>query len=487
MNHWAFRVARSTVFSATAEILARAANTIFFILLTWFVSEAAAGRYSLGFVYSTLLLPLAFAGFEQLLTREAARNHEQAPGLLGNLLIARAAVSLLCYVGLLIWLALNPAYDQQTRVVVAIIAAVIVPESLINLYQGYLFAFERVGYIPLIGAITGICKLLSGMAVLAMGVGAVGAASVVLTTSILSFLIYSGIIARRLSPPCWRPDWHIWAQSFFPASSFFVIAVLLTLENMIGPLLLSFSYGPVAVGSYTAAATLINLLNILPISFRKAVLPLMSQAYTTTRKQAVRIMAQSLRLLLATTLFIAITASLLASPVLTLLYRGEFADATPVFIMLVWAFVFTTCSIPHGRMIVVANHQGRFILFHVASLLINLGLVLLLMPTMAVQAVALATLVSSAFIFVAGILYVLRYIERWPVDTVLRGPLIAGALMLAVAWTLHMLHVPLILAILPGWCVYGVVLWALRVFSVDDMRLLRQFIRRQQATVLDST
>jgi O-antigen/teichoic acid export membrane protein len=266
-----------------------------------------------------------------------------------------------------------------------------------------------------------------------------------------------------------------------------VIAVLLTLENMIGPLLLSFSYGPVAVGSYTAAATLINLLNILPISFRKAVLPLMSQAYTTTRKQAVRIMAQSLRLLLATTLFIAITASLLASPVLTLLYRGEFADATPVFIMLVWAFVFTTCSIPHGRMIVVANHQGRFILFHVASLLINLGLVLLLMPTMAVQAVALATLVSSAFIFVAGILYVLRYIERWPVDTVLRGPLIAGALMLAVAWTLHMLHVPLILAILPGWCVYGVVLWALRVFSVDDMRLLRQFIRRQQATVLDST
>jgi O-antigen/teichoic acid export membrane protein len=325
------------------------------------------------------------------------------------------------------------------------------------------------------------------VAVLALGMGAIGAASVVLITSILSFLISSAVIARRIGPPRWRPDRHIWARTFLPASSFFVIAILLTLENMLGPLLLSRAYGPVAVGTYTAAATLINLLQILPISFRKAVLPLMAQAYATRRAQAVRIMGQSLRLLLATTLFLAITASLLAAPVLQVLYRGEFAGASSVFILLVWAFVFTACAIPHGRMIVVANHQGRFILFHVLSLLINLGLVLWWMPTMGAQGVALATLLSSAFLFFAGMVYVVQSIERWPVETVLRGPLIAGALMLAVVLGLQELHVPLLLAMLPGWCLYGLVLWELRVFSMDDMRLLRQFIRRQRTTVLDST
>ncbi len=487
MNHWALRVARNTVFSAVAEILARAANTVFFILLTWFASESAAGSYSLGFIYSTLLLPLAFAGFEQLMTREGARNREQAPALLGNLLLARAASSILCYLALITWLALDEGYDPQTAVVITIIAATIVPESLINLYQGYLFAFERVGYIPLIGAVTGVVKLVLGTVVLASGLDAIGAASVVLIISILSFLIYSAVIARYIAPPRWKPDWQVWTTFFWSASSFFIIAILLTLESVIGPLLLSRVHGTVAVGVYAAATSLINLLQILPISFRQAVLPLMSHAYTHAREQATRIMAQSLRLLLTTTVFIAITASLLAAPALNLLYGGKFADATPVFITLVWTFLFATCSIPHGRMIVVANHQGRFILFHLLSLALNFTLVLLLMPTMVVLGVALATLASSSFIFFAGLIYVQAYIERWPVGSVLWRPLVAGILMLSVAWLLHVLRLPLVVTLVSSWGVYAVAIWGLRVFSADDVRLLQQVFRRRQAPVLDST
>lgn len=483
MNHWALRVARSTSLSATAEILARAANTVFFIILTWFVSEAAAGRYSLGFIFSTLLLPLAFAGVEQLLNREAARDPTQAPRLLGNLLLARAVGSLLCYLLLLTWLVLDRGYDPQAAIVIAIIAATIVPESLINLYQSYLFAFERVIYITLVGALTGGLKLVLGVVVLALGGGATGAASVVLATSMLTFLAYAAIIARRIGPPRWHPDWRIWRQSLRPAGSFFVIALLLTLEHVLGPLLLSRLHGMVAVGVYSAAANLINLLRILPTSFRQAILPLMAQAATTSRHEALRMMAQSLRLLLTATLFLTINLSLLAPPLLTLLYKGRFVEATPVFITLVWAFLFTTCAIPHGRMIVVVNHQGRFIPFHLMSLVLNLALVLVLLPLLGVYGVALATLASSCFIFVAGVVYVQRHVKRWPVGLLLRGPLTAGALMLVGVWALQLAHLPLALALPGGWLIYGAALWGLRVFSLEDVRLLQRLIRRRAAAL----
>jgi O-antigen/teichoic acid export membrane protein len=486
MNHWALRVARSTIFGVVADVLARAANTIFFILLTWFASEAAAGRYSLGFIYSMLLLPLAFAGFEQLLNREAARDPDRAPLLLGNLLIARTIGSLLCYTGLLVWLVLDQGYDRQTAIVIAILAATIVPESLINLYQGYLFAFERVAYITLIGAITGAFKLATGLIVLALGGGAMGAAGAVLATSIISFILYTAIVARRIAPPQWKPDWHIWTRSFLPAGSFFIIAILLTLENALGPLLLSRYYGPVAVGVYSAASNLINILNMLPTSFRQAILPLMTSAYVQAQEQAIRILSQSLRMLLTITLFLGVNASLIAAPLLGIVYQGKFADAAPVFIALIWAFTFTTCAIPHGRMIVVTNHQGMFIPFHFVSMVLNLVLSLLLMRTMAVLGVALATMASSFFIFLAGLVYVQLRIQRWPVARVIRGPVVAAILMMAGVWVLHMMHVPLLLAMLPGWLIYGGALWGLRVFSLDDIRLIQQFIRRRRA-VLDST
>lgn len=479
MTHWALRVARSTIFSIGAEVLARTANTVFFVLLTWYAGETEASYYSIGFVYSTLLLPFVFAGFDQLLSRESARNRELAPRLLGNLLIARVVAALLCYLGLLVWLVYQQDYTTHSVLVIALLGATIIPDSLTNLYQGYLFAFERVHYITLIGAVTGVLKLVAGLIVLGMGQGAVQASLVVLAASFLALVLHNRVVSQRIGPPVWSLDWNVWSRFFAPAVVFYLISVFITIEASAGPLLLSLRYDPVAVGTYAAAANLIALLNIVPLSFRQAILPILTSIYASTPEQAVRVVAQSLRLLLITTLLIALSLSFLVDLLVPILYQGHFTEAIPVLITLIWGFVFTCCAIPHGRLIVVANHQNVFVPLHFTSMAINLLLTLLLLPAYGVMGVAVANLVSTAFIFLAGVVYVQLRLQRWPVARAVRGPLVAAALLLVSALLLRMVHVPLLLALGTGWILYGVTLWGLRVLSHEDVRWLQQLVRRR--------
>jgi O-antigen/teichoic acid export membrane protein len=477
-SHWAVRVGRSAAFSVVAEVLARAANTIFFILLAWYIGEAEAGRYSLGFVFSALLLPFALGGFDQLLIREAARDHALAPRLLGNLLIVRAVGLVLCYLGLLAWLAVDRGYDPQTRLVVAILAATCIPEGLIDLYQGYLFAFERAGYITLIGAATGGLKLVAGLSALALGTGAVGAGSVVLATSLASLVLHGWVVSRRIGQPSWQIDWHLWRRYRNPAIVFCLIAISMTLEGVQDTLLLSRLYGPVAVGIYAAATNLISILNILPQGLRQAILPVMSQFYMQGRDHALRLMGQSLRLVLALVLLIGLSATLLSDYGLQLLYQGRFAAAAPVLITLTWAFVFTCCAIPNARLIVAAGHQNVFVPVHVVSMLVNLGLNLALQPRFGAQGAAWARLASSALVCLFGIIYVQLRIQRWPIGGLVRGPLAAVVAALICAAALQAAQVSPLVVLGLAWLIYGAGLWSMRVFNLDDLRRLRQFMRR---------
>ncbi len=482
MSHWAIRVTRGAGFSVVAEILARAANTIFFILLTWYSSEADPGRYALGFVFSLLLLPFAFGGFEQLLMREAARDRSLAPRLLGNLLLGRAVGAVLCYIGLLTWLSFDQSYDAQTILVIALLAATCVPESLINLYQSYLFAFERVEYITLIGAITGILKLMVGLVVLMQGHGASGAAMVVLAASITSLVLHATIVSWRIGPPCWRLDRELWRIYFRPASVFFVIAIATTVEGTQDSLLLSRLYGPAIVGVYAAATGLISILNILPQGFRQAVLPVLTDVYTNARDKTIPIVAQSLNLILTLTLLISLTLTLAIDDILSILYHGRFATAGPVFVTLVWAFVLMCCAIPNARLIVVAGKQDVYVPIHIISMLLNLGLNLWLQPWLNVQGAALARLASASLICGFGIIYVQMRIQRWPVVHIIVRPLAAAGTALIIMISLRMLHVPLWLTLPVGWGIYGGMIWQLRVFSAENVRWMHQLMRRRVVT-----
>lgn len=285
MTHWALQAARNTILIVLAEVLARIANSILFVLLTWHLGEIEASRYTLGFTFALFLIQFSLGGIDQLLTREVTKAPERSDVFLGTFLLVRFLSSALLYIVFILWIIGPFGYDRATNQIVLIVGATFVPDSLTVLFQAFLVAKNRVAYVTLFGAITGITKLVLGFLVVISGGSALFVAFIILITSIFSLILHSLLVIRRftrLSISFERDFIFVNARSELPL---LIIAILTTLEGTIDAIMLSRRSGPLEVGVYAASALFLNALMIVPTAFRQIVLPLITTQYINQKRK----------------------------------------------------------------------------------------------------------------------------------------------------------------------------------------------------------
>jgi O-antigen/teichoic acid export membrane protein len=470
LKNWALRATRATGIAIIAEIFARSANTIFFILLTWSLGEEEASIYALGFVYSSFLIYLSLGGLEQLLSREVGRNKAQGNVFLGNFLFARIISSIFCYTGLALWIVKFSGYEPDVSRAVLIIGATLIPESLTSLFQSYLIAHDRVGYIAILGAITGGLKLGVGALLLTLGGDAAVAAWVVLSVSTLATFLYTALIGLRFGWPKLffeRTFWITQARAEWPL---FLVAIMMTIEGSLDTLLLAQSGNIMAVGVYAAAANMMNVLLLMPQAYRQILLPIMAEWYGVMREHAFHIYMQSQRFLCIIALPIGLSVALIADQLLPLLYKNQHLEAISVLQVLVWSFVFAMLLLPNGRLMLIAGHQNATAPIQLYSTTLNAGLNLLCQPFLGAVGAALARVASTGLTFVLCLRYVQRHIYSWNIWSVFRGPLGASLALFVVTVALRWLGVFWVLALFSGWITYGVFLFILGGISSTELR-----------------
>jgi O-antigen/teichoic acid export membrane protein len=480
VKHWALRAARGTALGILAEIAARGANAICFVFLARRL-ESDAGAYTLGFTYALVLIQLSLGGLEQLINREVARKQYPSAIILGNFLLARLASSLLCYGALVLWLGGPYGYDAAVNQVVLIVGATFIPDSLTALCQGYLIARDRVGYITLLGGLTGGLKLALGGLVLALGGHALAVAWVLLAISLITLLLYMALI-------CWRFEWpsisferSFWLKSLRDELPLLGIAILFTVESSADAVLLARGSNTIALGVFAAATNVLLPLMILPQTYRQIILPIMTAWFQTERERAFDIYRQSTRLALIVTLLIATSIALIADQITVILYKDHFAAAVPVLQIVIWSLVFASVLVPNGRLLLVAGRQSVVVPIQFASLVLNLGLNVLLQPAIGAQAAAIARVASTALTFILCLIYVQRTIYRWNVLSAVASPVCAALVLGLVTAGLRWAGLHWIPALAAGWLAYAGALFAVRGISVDELRGLLALLRQSRA------
>lgn len=478
MKNWLIRSARGSALTMLAEVFARAANTLFFVLLTWYLGEQEASVYTLGFTFSTFLLPFSLAGLEQLLSREVAREPERGGVVLGNFLLVRTLSSLLCYGALILWLSGPYGFDGSINTVVLVLGATLIPDSLISLCQSYLITHERTGYIALIGGVTGGVKLVLGTGILMLGGGALAAALVVLVTSVIALLLFLGLICARFELPAFSFDRAFWLVQMRAEIPLLLIGIMLTVEGSLDALLLSRSGDPLHIGVFAAAAAVLNALLLFPQVLRQVILPLMTSAYKAAQQQAYEIYLHSQRFLLIIGLAIAVSLMLTADISLPKLYHDHFLATIPVFQIIIWSFVFTLLAVPNGRLMLVVGRQSASVPIQLVAMLLNVALNFILQPTLDARGAAWARVASTGLALALSVYYVQRHIYRWNMLPIFAAPLGAAAAFALTVVSLRWWGTHWLLALAAGWLVYGAVLYALRGISAAELRGMLTLVRR---------
>ncbi len=479
MSGVAGRLTRNTVLGVIGEVIARLANTLFFLLLAHRISETEAGSYALGFTFAAILLQCALGGLDQFMLRELAAHPEHSGQIMGQCLLLRLGGAGLAYGGFLVWL-LNSSYAAHSAIIYALLGATGLSEGLVVLYQSYLITAQRVEFIVAISAGSGLIKLGAvGLSLVLRG-DAVSAAGAVLFTSIAGLAGYM-LVARRFLPPIqwsltldfWRPHW----QAVVP---FFAIAVLATFEGTIDTLMLARNFGAQGVGVYNAAAGLLAGLLILPRVLRQVILPVMTRYYVNQRSAIATIMGQLLRVLGSGSILIGVTIIGTADVIMGFFYRRVFVTATPVLQILAASFVFMLLAIPSGRLIAAAGKQRVYVPIQLLSITSTVILNLLLQPKLGALGAAWADCAAALIVFLSGALYARRTIVDWPIGATLLRLGLAALPYAATLLGLRALGVHWLAALVLGWAVYAVSLRLCQVITAADIAWGQSLLAQRQ-------
>jgi len=231
----------------------------------------------------------------------------------------------------------------------------------------------------------------------------------------------------------------------------------------------------VAVGLYNAAYGLMTALMFVPLVYVSAIFPMLSRLNVSSKELLKISYEKSVKYLIIIGLPIAVGTTLLASPIILLIYKSGFSQSIVALQILIWSIPIIFINYILGTAINSINKQRQMVKSTFVVMTINIVLNLLLLPKYGYIAASFITVITelASFIFWFHIMNLNGY--KIPIHRILIKPIIASLIM---GLFIILVNINLIIVIIISVIIYFVVLLILKTFSEVDIQLIKQMIGR---------
>jgi O-antigen/teichoic acid export membrane protein len=491
------RVAKNSAVQMVTALMTRAIDFVFAMLRLRILSPAGEGAYAFAITFYTTFEIITRFGLGTLLTRDIAKDCDNARRYLVNVIGLR---TLLWLASLPVMAAVVLAYQSRGQLspgtveTIALFVVALLFANIADAISSVFFAFEQMEHPASIATATAVAKVALGALVLLppFELGFVGLAGVSLVMNLVQ-VIWLFIVLRRtvlpatggsaIAGPLARVrglyDWALQRYMLAESGPLMINHLLASVFWRINLYILQWFAGPSAVGIFSAATKYLDGLNVIPSYFTLAIFPLMSryaQGQSDALARAYRLASQ---LLLILALPIAVAFTFLATPLIRILGGAAYLpDSALALQIMVW-------SIPIGwvnsvtQYVLISVNQQRFLTRAFIIGVVFTGIAnLLLVPRFGYAASAALLTPAELALFIPFAWAVRRHVTPMPWLKLAGAPLLAAAANAAVTWALERAGVPTLLALVPGFGAYIVALIVLGVFRSDDFGLLRARLPR---------
>jgi O-antigen/teichoic acid export membrane protein len=367
------------------------------------------GRYTLALSVLIVFYEIAPLGLSAWIAREGSRSRQRLEELLATassvvVILSLVLTALMCASGYVL------RYDPTTTTAIILLALALAPAALNFLFEGTFVACERMDSIAIAALSENLFKVGGSFVVLLLGYG-LHAVVLVVAGSYVVAAATSVLLLRRLGIRV-RCGWHaeVLRELRRVAPTFLLISIFATLSWRVGIFLLGSMRSVEEVGQYGAAWRLLELALIFPQSLCLALYPSMSAA----RDDQVTLGwlgDTAARYLAAGSIPAAIGLSLLARPVLVLLFGEEFAAADDTLVVLIWVVVPYAWVRFNAYALVAAERQHIDLMFNAAMTALNVVLNLILIPRYGSLGAAMALLAAMTAHLLAQHVYLRRHLS----------------------------------------------------------------------------
>lgn len=450
------------------------------VVMPRYLGAAGVGKVQFATSLWMMIGVLAAFGLDTFLTKEISRQPARLSILFGNALVLRCILFGIGYVALIAILRFF-AYPTDTINIVCLIGVASLLRQVIAVTQATLQGLERMEIFSLSEILTNALYTTLGILLLFNGWSIYAIAGLMILVAAINLVIQLFFLKRsyQLHFTFERQQTFQLLKSGWPylLSSFFLVAYM-----QVDIIIISALVDEQAMGWYSAASRLFGTFLFIPAVYMMAAFPVFSRMFVDDRRGLQHLIAKSFDTLFLLSVPIGLGMTIIANPLVLLIYGPAFANSGPILAVLGIVLILTYQNILIGRFLISMDRQNAWTLVMAIATVATLPLDLLLIPwcetTFGNGALggAIAFVITELGMLLAGLkLLPAGTLTRANLWTALRV-LAAGLVMMLIVWQVEYLFIAI--PLLVGVTSYIVLVLALRIIPKEDFELLQSLVQQ---------
>jgi O-antigen/teichoic acid export membrane protein len=380
------------------RVLSLGLGLVYVAVLARYVQAAGMGKIATATSLVSLLNPLVIFGLSELIVRDIARNRAQADVYVTNALLLRALLSVV--LGLVIVaITAGSGYPEDTILIIYLFCIAYILDDLTDVAFSVFSAFEKMGYPAALQLGRDVVHVVWSLVVINLHGSLIAIVIVSVAASLLKLVVSLIVLHRRFVKPKLHIDWQLCRQLLLVSIPFAALGIIQLANRQIDTVLLSFYHPEEDVGWFSAANTLIAYVLLIPSAFLQATFPVFAKFQVSSGESLRQAYRASFRyhLLLGFPLCIGVIAT--AEEVIALVFGPGFTEAALALqimaLVLFWMFGYA-----NGALLTATGGQTFLAVVGGIGLALNVGVALVLIPSLSYVGASLAMLVSGGVFFI---------------------------------------------------------------------------------------
>jgi O-antigen/teichoic acid export membrane protein len=464
-------IAANTLFLLTARVAGCLLTVVLIAVVADTLDVAGFGRYTFALSTGAILAVFVDFGLAFLIPREVARDNT----LFGKYLASGLMIRLLLFSAIFLVLAVSlPAFLEREAAYALLAAfATLTLRGFFEFFASFFNAFERMHYSAFLYLSGHLCVF--GATFLAIYLGADQASGILLAQA-LALAGFTGaaffLVVRILKPGRLTVDRALCLDLLKKTTPFALFAIGGVAYFMIDNLLLLSFRGEEEVGYYQSAMRLIMAAEMLPLVISSAIYPTISRIMKKSTEEAAAIAEQTLSLMLMLGVPIGVGTTMLAAPILKMIYPDKYAGVATALAIVAWLVPIRFCASVLGTVLSASGNQGLRTWATWSALAFNISVNVVLLPRFGYLGAAVTSVATSLFL---GLFYYvalsLRFHRFRAFNALWKLVLPAAVLIVFLKFAEHW---NILLAVMAGAALYLVLLIPAGVLTKEQIATLRR-------------
>lgn len=409
-------IAKNTSYFTFALILQKMVSFAYFTIIARAMGPDDLGKYYFAISFTTIFAIFIDIGMSGVLTREIAKNQNEAQNFLGNILGIKIPLAIITYVSTLIIINLM-GYSEITRILVYFSTISMILDSFTLTFFSVSRGFHNLSFESISSVIFQLIVLIFGLAILKLNLGLRWLMGSLVIASFFNFF-FSIFVVRKKWGLSIRPryDLDIIKIIFKIALPFAIFGIFSRFYIYFDSILLSMLAGDNYVGYYQVAFKIVNALQFLPMAFTASLYPAFAMYWAKNREQLQVTFERAMNYLIIISLPISIGIFSLADKIV-LLFKSEYLQAILPLQLIMVALFFIFINFPVGSLLNACDKQKintvNMGITLAASIILNLVLIKYFQVHYGNGAIgaSVTVVITNILMFVIGIVRVPKIIK----------------------------------------------------------------------------